>query len=54
MQTADQFTELTMELLTLLDQIEVEEDLTLTVQRFKILEKYGEVQFGFEISSREH
>ncbi len=45
--------EMTSELLALLDRIEVEEDLSLTSQRFDIAEKYGmRVVFGEEVSGR--
>ena len=41
------------ELLALLDRIEVEEDLSLTTQRFNIAEKYGmTVMFEMETSGR--
>jgi len=45
--------EMASELLALLDRIEVEEDLSLTTQRFDIAEKYGmTVVFVEEVSSR--
>ncbi|MCP4984531.1 MAG: hypothetical protein GY928_00305 [Colwellia sp.] len=37
--------EIMCQLLTLLDQIEIEEDASLAGQRLKILEQYGEVSY---------
>ena len=49
-----QYTELTSELMTLLDLIEVREDSTLANQRFDIMEKYGfEIEYGLKISGRQ-
>ena len=42
------------ELLSLLDQIEIEDDATLASGRFDIIEKYGEVIFSFPISERKN
>lgn len=49
----DSLDEMASELLALLDRIEIEEDLSLTTQRFDIAEKYGmTVVFSHEVSSR--
>lgn len=47
--------ELTQELLTLLDRIEVDDDPSLASQRFDIVKKYGwEIEFGEIVSSEIH
>ena len=43
------------EILTLLDRIEIEEDHTLSSQRFEIGEKYGlTIEFGEPVSGEKH
>lgn len=53
MQKIDPIDPMASELLALLDRIEIEEDLSLTTQRFDIVEKFGmTVEFGMETSGR--
>ena len=47
---ADDMTTLFSELMTLLDQIEVNGDATLASGRFKIVEKYGLIEWGPPVS----
>lgn len=53
MNEIDEMDPMASELLALLDRIEIEEDLSLTTQRFDIAEKFGmTVKFEMEISGR--